>query len=269
VVQATWQNPVALTVHQMQAPQRCTRAEWQHPARVVEPLTGAGGLGQPEGDGRVFRTDCWSGAHGDQALHMCSEYEQHISYAEYCKVMQDLALGIPTQQTQLDLLQADHIKIGDMAPVIRAVGDNIVELAQMKFGFPPAGGRGPVFNLRSERRSFSDSHRCLVPASAFFERTGKKLPKGKHRFGLTGAPFMAIAAIWRPSRKGRDLAFAMLTTRPGPDLELFHNRQVVVLRQRDWKAWLDLEKSAEELLQPLAAGSLIMQTALPRGAICG
>jgi len=27
---------------------------------------------------------------------MCSEYEQHISYTEYSKVMQDLALGIST-----------------------------------------------------------------------------------------------------------------------------------------------------------------------------
>lgn len=26
---------------------------------------------------------------------MCNDYEQHIRYAEYCKMMQDLALGIP------------------------------------------------------------------------------------------------------------------------------------------------------------------------------
>lgn len=195
-----------------------------------------------------------------EAFPMCSEYEQHTSYAEYCIVMQDLALGISTHQTDLDMPPADDIKIGDMAPVIRAAGDNIVELAQMKFGFPPVGRRGPVFNLRSKGRHFTDSRRCLVPASAFFEFTGKKHSKAKHRFTLIEAPFMAIAAIWRPSRKNQPAAFAMLTTEPGSDLEPFHNRQVVVLQLRDWKAWIDFDRPEEELLRPLPRGSLKVQT---------
>ncbi|WP_348642683.1 SOS response-associated peptidase family protein [Neorhizobium sp. P12A] len=160
---------------------------------------------------------------------MCTEYEQHISYTQYCKVMQDLALGIPTHQSELDMPAANNIKIGEMAPVIRAAGDNIVELTQMKFGFPPTRTRGPVFNLRSERKHFGDSHRCLIPASAFFAYTGRKYSKAKHRFALVSAPLMAIAAIWRPSRKGQPAAFTMLTTESGPDVEPVHNRQVVVL----------------------------------------
>jgi putative SOS response-associated peptidase YedK len=187
---------------------------------------------------------------------MCSEYEQRICYAGYSKAMQDLALGIPSQQTESDLVQNDHIKIGDVASVIRSAGDNIVELAQMKFGFPPIRKRGPVFNVRSQGKSFSDSHRCLVPASAFFEATGRKYPKGGHRVELIDAPFMAIAAIWRSGRKNQPMAFAMLTTRPGLDVERFQNRQVVVLRQCDWKAWLDFEKYTDDLLQPLPRGSL-------------
>ncbi len=59
---------------------------------------------------------------------MCNDYEQHIRYAEYCKMIQDLALGIPSHQTELDMPQADDIKIGDTAPVIRAADDGIVEL---------------------------------------------------------------------------------------------------------------------------------------------
>ena len=105
---------------------------------------------------------------------MCNDYEQHIAYAEYCKMMQDLELGIPLHQTELDLPQSDDIKIGDMGPVIRSAGAGIVELFAMRFGFPPPAGRkgGPVFNFRSEGRHFSDSRRCLIPASAFFEFTG-------------------------------------------------------------------------------------------------
>jgi putative SOS response-associated peptidase YedK len=191
---------------------------------------------------------------------MCNDYEQHIRYAEYCKMMQDLALGIPTHQTELDLPQADNIKISDMAPVMRAAGDNIVELAQMKFGFLPTGKGGPVFNFLSEGRHFGESHRCLVPASAFFEFTGKKYPKAKHRFTLNGAPFMAIAGIWRDGHGNHPPSFTMLTTRPGPDVEPYHNRQIVVLKPEDWLAWIDLTKPEEELLRPLPASSLSVET---------
>jgi hypothetical protein len=40
-------------------------------------------------------------------------HEQHIRYAEYRKMMEDLALDIPSHQDEADLPQADDIKIGD------------------------------------------------------------------------------------------------------------------------------------------------------------
>ncbi|WP_037088407.1 SOS response-associated peptidase [Neorhizobium vignae] len=190
---------------------------------------------------------------------MCNDYEQHIRYAEYCRMMQELALEIPTRQTELDLPQADDIRIGDTGPVMRMAGNgDQVELAAMKFGFPPPEGRkgGPVFNFRSEGRRFGDSKRCLVPASAFFEFTGTKYPKAKHRFTLNGAPFMAIAGLWREAQGNQPPSFTMLTTDPGPDVAPIHNRQVVVLRPEDWAHWLNLSKPEEELLRALPKGSL-------------
>lgn len=88
--------------------------------------------------------------------------------------MQALELAIPTQQTELDLPEADDTEINDMAPVMRAAGNGI-ELAQMNFNFPPSGPRGgPVFNFRSEGRHFQDSNRCLMPASIFFSSVSSK-----------------------------------------------------------------------------------------------
>lgn len=194
---------------------------------------------------------------------MCNDYEQHILWAQYCKMMQDLELGIPTQQTELDLPRSADIKINDMGPVMRAAG-NIIELVQMNFSFPPAGPKsGPVFNFRSEGRSFANSNRCLIPASAFFEFTGKKYPKAKHRFSLKDDPFLCIAGIWREAKATSALAFTMLTTSPGPDVEPYHNRQVVVLQPKDWAAWLYLTKPEHELLQPLAGGCLQVETVRP------
>ncbi len=195
--------------------------------------------------------------------YMCNDYEQHVAWEQYCEMMQSLALGIPTHQSALDLPQADDIRINDTAPVMRAAGD-LIELVPMNFSLPPSGPKGgPIFNFRSEGRRFGDSKRCLVPATAFFEFTGKKYPKAKHRFSLKDAPFMAIAGIWREGAGNHPPSFAMLTTEPGPDVSPYHNRQVVVLRPEDWKSWIRLTRPEGELLRPLPAGSLAVETVRP------
>ena len=48
----------------------------------------------------------------------------------------------------------------------------------------------------------------------------------------------------------------MLTCPPGPDVAPTHDRQVAVLRQSDWKAWLDCSAPAGELIRTLPGGSL-------------
>jgi putative SOS response-associated peptidase YedK len=164
-----------------------------------------------------------------------------------------------TYQSQADLPVADDIRIGNTGPVIRPAG-NGVELAQMSFGFPPKGRGGPVFNFRSEGRHFGDSRRCLIPASAFFEFTGSKYPKTKHRFTLNGAPFLGVAGLWREGEGNQPPAFTMLTTAPGPDIEPYHDRQVVVLTPERWADWLWLTRPETELLRPLPKGSLAVET---------
>ena len=186
---------------------------------------------------------------------MCNDYEQHIRYAEYCKMMQELELGLPEQQSAADLPQADDIRIGDLGPVMRASGNGI-ELTQMTFGFPPKGRGGTVFNFRSEGRDFSDSQRCLIPATAFFEFTGKKYPKAKHRFTLADHPMMAIAGLWRKGDDNQPPSFTMLTTSPGPDVAPIHDRQIVVLPPERWTEWIYLSKPESDVLAPLPAGSL-------------
>ena len=149
---------------------------------------------------------------------MCNDYEQHVAWADYRKSMQQLELGIPTEQSEADLPQADDIRVNEVGPVVRVAG-NGVELVPMTFGFPPKSPRGsPVFNFKSEGRRFDKSNRCLIPASAFFEFTGKRYPKAKHRFALRDAPFMAIAGLWRQGDGDGSPAFTMLTTAPSADV---------------------------------------------------
>ena len=113
-----------------------------------------------------------------------------------------------------------------------------------------------MFNFRSEGRDFSDSKRCLILASAFFEFKGKTYPKAKYRFTLSDHPMMAVAGLWREGEGNQPPSFTMLTTEPGPDVAPIHDRQIVVLAPDRWADWLYLSKPEKELLAPLPKGSL-------------
>jgi hypothetical protein len=83
---------------------------------------------------------------------MCNDYEQHVRWADYCKMMRALELAIPSHQGELDLPEADDFRINDIGTVMRAAGSEI-ELVPMSFSFPPGRpGGAPVFNFRSEGR---------------------------------------------------------------------------------------------------------------------
>lgn len=126
----------------------------------------------------------------------------------------------------------------------------------MRWGFPPGRPKGPpVINMRSEGRRFRHG-RGLVPASWFYEFTGKKSPKSKWRFTRADGEWLCFAGLWRPTDDGD--RFTMLTTAPGPDIEPIHDRQVVILERGNWTAWLD-QKAEEDLLRPSPAGALMVE----------
>ena len=56
-------------------------------------------------------------------------------------------------------------------------------------------------------------------------------------------------------------AFTMLTTEPGEDVAPYHSRQIAVVSQDAWRAWLDGSVPAADLLKPLPAGSLVVSLA--------
>jgi putative SOS response-associated peptidase YedK len=145
-----------------------------------------------------------------------------------------------------------NIRITERAAIARRTADG-VELSMTPWAWK--GPRGaPVFNFKSEGRSFANSDRCLIPADGFFEYTAPANPKqklkDKHLFTLAGEPWFWIAGLVK------DGAFTMLTTEPGPDIVPYHNRQIVVLPRAAGMDWLDLTKPEAEILRALPAGSL-------------
>ena len=147
---------------------------------------------------------------------------------------------------------AADIRVGDTAPIVS--GDRSgAEASLVPWAWKSPNGK-PVFNFRSEGRSFAKSRRCLVPADGFYEFTrpadAKQRLKDKHLFTLVGEPWFWIAGIVKEG------AFTMLTTSPGEDIAPYHDRQIVVFAPAKGLAWLELSKSESELLRPLPKGSL-------------
>ena len=101
------------------------------------------------------------------------------------------------------------IRIGDRAPII-TLGPQGAEMTVKPWAWKSPQGR-PVFNFRSDERSFANSVRCLIPADGFFEFTdpeaGQKR-KTKWRFTMAGSPVFWVAGLIK------DCAFAMLTPEP-------------------------------------------------------
>jgi putative SOS response-associated peptidase YedK len=186
---------------------------------------------------------------------MCNDYANHVAWHAYVEAFNEINLPVVLPKAAPNLEPRDDIWPTDVAAVVRRA-EGGVELAQMRWGFPPARPKAsPVINFRSEGRNF-ERGRCLVPASWFYEFRGAKAPKEKWKFTKAGEDWFCFAGLWRPGNEAGSQAFTLLTTAPGPDVAPIHDRQMVVLNREDWAAWLDLTKPASQLLTALPAGSL-------------
>ena len=158
-------------------------------------------------------------------------------------------------------LEPTDVRIGDRAPVVTR-HDDAVSLMMVLWAWKGPQGR-PVFNFRSEGRDFSGNQRCLIPACGFYEFTdampGEKR-KTKWLFEMPEHPDFWIAGIIRQD------AFAMLTCTPGPDIQPYHDRQVVLLRPEQGLDWLDGPQDGADLLAPAPGGTLTVRRIFPPAA---
>lgn len=189
---------------------------------------------------------------------MCNDYGNRISYSDYVEAFSHIRVPLELPTGAPNFEPRDDIWPTETAPVIRRRASG-VELVQLRWGLAPGRPKAPpVINFRSEGRRFTNG-RCLVPASHFFEFTGKKSPKAKWKFTQAGEDWFCFAGLWRPATADVPEAFTLLTTEPGPDVAPIHNRQMVVLEKTDWLAWLDSTRPEAELLRPLPAGNFCVE----------
>ena len=178
---------------------------------------------------------------------MCGRY--HFS-AELLDEIRDL-----TEQKdwklELGVLDRD-IHPGDTAPVIVAAGDQggSLRVCRQKWGYPGPGGKGLVFNARSEsvfeKRMFRESvslRRAVVPVSWFYEWN-----KNKEKFTFTkeGSRILFLAGFYGRYEDGDP--FVILTTQANASMAPVHSRMPLVLEREQVREWILDSAKTKELL---------------------
>jgi putative SOS response-associated peptidase YedK len=125
----------------------------------------------------------------------------------------------------------------DIVPVITSDSPQL-----MKWGFTRFNGKGQVINARLEtvpekpmfRKPFA-KHRCLVPASYFFEWEKRGTKKQKYAIGLQDTLYMA--GLYRFEQKIPLPTFVILTRPAAPGISFIHDRMPVILTKDLHRVW--------------------------------
>lgn len=190
---------------------------------------------------------------------MCNDYRLEVGAGTIADDFSEIRIKIRFPEGTPNIEPRADIKITDMGPIVRTVdGDREAgDLVQRRWSWP-GNNKRPVYNFRSEGREFT-SGRCLIVADGFYEFTtpkdSKKKRKDKWLFTVRDQSWFCIAGIWRNTPDVGE-AFTMLTMAPGPDIEPYHDRQIVILDRAHWADWLDPSVPARSILKPLPAGTL-------------
>ncbi len=188
---------------------------------------------------------------------MCNLYAQSRSVDEVARLFRDLQMPLSFPEGLPNLSPRD-VAITDPAPIVRASANNdSFDLVIRRWSWPGPGGK-PVYNFRADGREFP-TDRCLILADGFYEFTAPADPRAKRKdrwlFTAADGALLGIAGLTRDA-PGIGEAFTMLTGPPGFDVAPYHGRQVALVPQERWRAWLDPSVPARELLQPLPPGTL-------------
>ena len=178
------------------------------------------------------------------------------------------ALITAVQQSQLTgrfikagsaVMTSGEIRPTNVVPVIATGRNGKKAVFPMRWGFQ-IPGRSLLVNARSEtageKPTFKESwekHRCIIPASWYFEWEHLLSPTGQMK---TGAKYMIqpcdSAMTWLAGlyRIENDLpVFTVLTREPTADLRRIHDRMPLIFPRERIAEWIDPRTNPQEMLR--------------------
>ena len=151
-------------------------------------------------------------------------------------------------------------------PIVIRTGEGEREIAEMVWGLVPnwawdPAAVGHAINARAEtledRLTFRDPflyHRCLVPASGFYEWRKEGKSREPYYIHRKDDEVMAIAGlydIWRGAGAEELRSFVIVTTEPNSLVSRYHDRMPAILRPDDEERWLSPGRLARETVQEI------------------
>ena len=145
----------------------------------------------------------------------------------------------------------------DIVPVIAMNRRGEKAVFPMKWGFT---GRQLRINARvetaSEKESFRNewlTHRCIIPASYYFEwshmigKDGKKKAVDKYSIQPKGSDMTWLCGLYRFEN---DLpVYVILTREPGQEVSAIHDRMPLILPEDFVSRWIRPDENPDELLE--------------------
>ncbi|MFZ2161982.1 MAG: SOS response-associated peptidase [Sideroxyarcus sp.] len=139
-------------------------------------------------------------------------------------------------------------------------------LSLMKWGLIPSWAKDPTIgnklsNARGETvaekpsfRSAFKHHRCIIPASGFYEWKTEKGIKQPWYISLKSGDPMAFAGLWETwhSKDGQIIeSCCIITTDANEIMQPIHDRMPVILDAGQWDTWLSPKEHQPDKLAPL------------------
>ncbi|MBR0381229.1 MAG: SOS response-associated peptidase family protein [Eubacterium sp.] len=149
-----------------------------------------------------------------------------------------------------------EIRPADVVPVIAPNRQGRRAVYPMKWGF---SGKSLLMNARSETaavkptfREAWERHRCIVPASWYFEwehikdNSGKKHTGDKYMIQPRNSTMTWLCGLYR-IEEGMPV-FVVLTREPGESIRFIHDRMPLILPEDLTDAWIRPDSRPEDLL---------------------
>ncbi len=159
-----------------------------------------------------------------------------------------------------------EIRPTDVAPVIAPNRSGARAVYPMKWGY---SGRTLLLNARTEtaaeKPTFREDwakHRCIVPASWYFEwehltgQDGKKRNGDKYMIQPKDSTMTWLCGLYR-IENGLPV-FVVLTREPGDEIRFLHDRMPLIMPEKLVNEWIRPDRKPEELL-PYALTEMVFE----------
>lgn len=186
---------------------------------------------------------------------MCGRFGMNMTAAEIAKIF-GTSNPLPNFPANYNASPTQNLPVVHEADGQRIIGIYRWGLVpswakDLSIGIRAINARAEGIESKPMFKAAFKSRRCLVPASVFFEWTGKKGQKQPHAIALKNNEPMAFAGLWeswKEPKTGELLrTFSIITGEPNELVKPIHDRMPVIIHPSNWDQWLKHNESTEEL----------------------